>query len=174
MCHHQGDLSVQYPMQAFLQTKACMNLQHVHTIQSTLHLLLVHMEMDQLICVFFIAAASFSVTTFLKKHEDDFFKYVNPRQSLLRLKRKGVITEDVKSSTDGSNAKDALEILYDHLTCHGNLHTLREYCKMAIDAEGFPNMQALGRKMMMELPTEVGIVYTESVRPISRGSSLVL
>ena len=103
------------------------------------------------------AAAPFSVTTSLKKHEDDFFKYVNPRQSLLRLRRKGVITEDVKSSIDGSNVKDALEVLYDHLQCYGNLHTLREFCEMAIDAEGLPNMQALGRKMMKELPTEVGI-----------------
>ena len=146
-------------------------LHHVHTIHSALHdqscstecsilarwinyivCKIIHCTLSSL-----IVAARFSVTKFLKKHEDDFFKYVNPRQSLLRLKRKGVITEDVKSSIDGSNTKDALEYLYDHLKCYGNLHTLREYCKMAIDAEGFPNMQALGRKMMKELPTEVGI-----------------
>ena len=53
--------------------------------------------------------------------------------------------------------KDAQEFLYDHLKCHGNLHTLREFCEMAIDAEGLPNMQALGKTMMKELPTEVGI-----------------
>ena len=73
------------------------------------------------------------------------------------LKRKGVITEDVKSSIDKSNTDDALEFLYDHLKCHGNLRTLREFCEMAIDAEGLPNMQDLGSKMMKELPTEVGI-----------------
>ena len=107
------------------------------------------------------AVAPFSVTVFLEKHEDDFFKYVNPKQSLRRLKRKGVITEDVKSSIERSNTEDALEDLYEHLKFHGNLHTLKEFCKMAIDAEGLPNMQALGRKMMEELPTEVGIVYRE-------------
>ena len=97
------------------------------------------------------AAVPLSVSEFVKKHESEFFTVVNPRQSLLRLKRKGVITEDVKSSIDTSNAKDALEILYDHLKHYGSVKTLIEYCEMAIDAEGFPNMQSFGRRMMEEL-----------------------
>lgn len=105
-----------------------------------------------------IVATPFSVTKFLKKHENDFFRHVNPRQSLLRLIRKGVIAEDVKSGIDGSNTKDALEILYDHLNHHGSLNTLRQYCEMAIDADGYPNMQALGKKMMEELSTQVGCI----------------
>ena len=96
-----------------------------------------------------------AVSEFLKKHETEFFEVVNPKQSLLTLVRKGVITEDVKSSINTSNAKDAREVLYDHLKCHGSVSTLREYCEVAIEADGFPNMQALGRKMKKDLPPEV-------------------
>ena len=97
------------------------------------------------------AAVSLSVSEFLKEHETEFFEVVNPRQSLLRLIRKGVITEDVKSSIDASNTKDALEFLYDHLKHYGSVNTLLEYCEMAIDADGLPNMQSFGRRMKEEL-----------------------
>ena len=97
------------------------------------------------------AAAPLSVSEFLEEHEREFFTVVNPRQSLLRLIRKGVITEDVKSSMDASNTKDALEFLYDHLKRHGSVNTLLEYCEMAIDADGLPNMQSFGRRMKEEL-----------------------
>ena len=97
------------------------------------------------------AATQFSVSEFLKKYETEFFEVVAPRLSLLRLIRKGVITEDVKSDINTSNTKDACEVLYHHLAHHANVDTLREYCKVAIDAEGYPKMQSLGRKMMDEL-----------------------
>ena len=96
-------------------------------------------------------AAPLSVSEFLKKHETEFFTVVNPKQSLLRLIHRGVITEDVKSSIDTSNTKDALEILYDHLKRYGSVNTLLEYCEMAIDAHGLPNMQSFGRRMKEEL-----------------------
>ena len=99
------------------------------------------------------AAAPFSVSEFLKKHETEFFEVVNPKLSLLTLIRKGVITEDVESSIiKTSNTKDAQEILHRHLTHHANVDTLRMYCEVAIDAHGFPNMQALGSRMKEELP----------------------
>ena len=101
------------------------------------------------------AGTTFSVTAFLEKHEEEFFRVVDPKKSLLRLIRKGVITRDVKSSIDASDIKDAAEILYDHLKCHGNVTTLREYCEVAIDAGGLPNMQTFGRKMKEDLPPEV-------------------
>ena len=97
------------------------------------------------------SATEFQVSKFLKKYETEFFEVVNPRLSLLRLIRKGVITEDVKSDINASNTKDAREVLYYHLTHHANVDTLKEYCEVAIDAEGYPKMQSLGRKMMEEL-----------------------
>ena len=97
------------------------------------------------------AAAPLSVSEFLKNHETEFFTVINPRQSLLRLIRKGVITEDVQSSIDTSNTKDALEILYDHLKRHGSMNTLLEYCEMTIDADGLSNMQSFGRRMKEQL-----------------------
>ena len=90
------------------------------------------------------ADTQFSVSEFL----------VDPRLSLLRLVRKGVITEDVKSDINTSNTKDACEVLYHHLAHHANVDTLKEYCEVAIDAEGYPKMQSLGRKMMEELEQE--------------------
>ena len=97
------------------------------------------------------AATQFSALEFLKEHETEFFEVVDPRLSLLRLVRKGVITEDVKSDITTSNTKDAREVLYHHLGHHANVDTLKEYCEVAIDADGYPKMQSLGRKMMEEL-----------------------
>lgn len=107
-------------------------------------------------CSLLNAAAPCQVSEILKKHEKYFLKVINPRQSLLRLSRKGVITEDIKLSIDNSNTEDAKEILYSHLECHASVDTLREYCEMAIKADGFPNMQKLGRKIKEELLSEVG------------------
>ena len=104
-------------------------------------------------CSFFglTAATDFQVPEFLKKYETEFFEVVNPRMSLLRLVRKGVITEDVKSDINTLNTKDACEVLYHHLAHHANVDNLMEYCEVAIDAEGYPKMQSLGRMMMEEL-----------------------
>ena len=100
------------------------------------------------------AATPCSVPDFLKKHETEFFEVVIPRLSLLRLVRKGVITEDVKSDISTSNTKDAREVLYHHLAHHANVDTLKEYCEVAIDADGYPKLQSFGRKMKEELQQE--------------------
>ena len=98
------------------------------------------------------AAAPLPVSKFLEKYESEFFEVVDPKVSLHKLTRKGVITKDVKSNIETSNIDDAREILYDHLICHANVDTLRTYCEVAMDASGLPKLQALGRKMMEELP----------------------
>lgn len=77
---------------------------------------------------------------------------MDPKFSLLRLERKGVITQDVASHIKAAtNAEDAQEILFVHLKRNANVDTLREYCEVAIAAEGRPRMQALGKKMKEEL-----------------------
>ena len=97
------------------------------------------------------AAIQFSASKFLKKHETEFFEVIDPRRSLLRLVRKCVITEDVRSDINTSNTDDAREVLYHHLAHHANVETLKEYLTVAIAADGYPKMQSLGRKMMEEL-----------------------
>ena len=97
------------------------------------------------------AVSPVSVSKLLKKHDTEFFEVVNPKLKLLKLKRIGVITEDVLSHIDTATNEDAQEILYDHLIHHADLDTLRKYCDVAIQAEGHPNMQALGKKMKEEL-----------------------
>ena len=97
------------------------------------------------------AVTPFSISNFLEKHEKEFFEVVNPRQSLRKLIRKGVVTEDLMKSVERSNIDDGREILFEHLKLHASVQTLREYCKVAIDANGYPNMQSFGRKMMEEL-----------------------
>ena len=96
------------------------------------------------------------MSEFLKKYETEFFEVVNPRLSMLRLVRKGVITVDVKSDINTSNTDDAREVLYHHLAHHANVYTLKEYLRVAIVAEGYPKMQSLGRKMMESWNKEVG------------------
>ena len=97
------------------------------------------------------AATQFSTSEFLKKYETQFFEVVDPRLSLLRLVRQGVITEDVRLNIYTSNTKDACEVLYRHLSHHANVDTLKEYLRVATVAGGYPKMQSLGRKMMEEL-----------------------
>ena len=99
----------------------------------------------------YAAATPVSVSEFLNKHETEFFGVVNAKLSLLRLKRIGVITEDVLSHIKVATNKDAQEILYDHLIHHADLDTLQKYCDVAIEAEGHPKMQAFGKKMKEEL-----------------------
>ena len=114
-------------------------------------------ERSLLICVgyfgFFLynAATEFSVSEFLKKHETEFIEVVNPKQSLFKLVRIGVITEGVKSAINSAEVEDAREVLYHHLAHHANVDTLKEYCKVAAAASGYPKMQSLGIKMKEEL-----------------------
>ena len=95
--------------------------------------------------------APFSAATFLKTFEEDFFDVTNAKLSLLRLKRKGVISLGVKAAIENENDEDAKEVLYDHLMNNATWDTLKEYCSVAIAAEGFPRMQELGRKMLQAL-----------------------
>ena len=95
------------------------------------------------------AGPQFSVSEFLTKHETEFFSVVNARFSLRRLKRLGVITQDVRSHIgDATNDEDAQVILYEHLIHHATVDTLMKYCEVAAAAECYPKMQSLGRKML--------------------------
>ena len=77
-----------------------------------------------------------------------FLEVVNPKLSLLQLIHKGVISSDVKTAIESANDEDAKYILFEHLQKNATVDTLREYCKVAIAANGFPRMQELGRKIM--------------------------
>ena len=98
------------------------------------------------------AASPFSASKFLNEYEEEFFHVVNAKQSLLKLKHKGVISPDVKTAINGANDEDAKYILFEHLEKNATVANLREYCEVAIAAKGFQGMQALGRKMMEALP----------------------
>ena len=91
----------------------------------------------------------------LEKHEEEFFEVVDAKLNLPRLKRKNVITESLVTKIENCNSEDAKEALFEHLKHNANVAALREYCKMAITADAFPNMQELGEKMLSELPPGV-------------------
>ena len=98
------------------------------------------------------AAVASLVPEVLTKYEDKFFQVVNAKYNLLKLVRKGVITQDIASRISATNDDEDREILYDHLKYHSSVDTLREYCKVAIAADGYPNMQKLAEEIMQELP----------------------
>lgn len=87
----------------------------------------------------------------LEKYEDEFCRVVNAKCMLLKLIRKGVITQDLERHITTSSDADGREILYDHLKHHGSVDTLREYCKVAMTADSYPLMQKLAEKIMHEL-----------------------
>ena len=72
---------------------------------------------------------------------------VNAKQSLPRLTYKGVISPDIERQISDANDDDAKYILFQHLEKHATVDTLKVYCGVAIDANGFPKMQALGNIM---------------------------
>ena len=98
------------------------------------------------------AVSPFSVPRFLETYEEDFLEIVDPKQSLLKLKHKGVISPDVRTAIEDANDEDAKYILLEHLQRNATVDTLRVYCEVAMAAVGFPRMQELGRKMMAALP----------------------
>ena len=101
------------------------------------------------------AASPFSASQFLKTFEDDFVDVVNAKQSLFKLRRKGVISQAVRASIEATkDEEEARYLLLEHLEKNATVDTLREYCKVATAADGYPRMQELGRKMMKTLPPE--------------------
>ena len=102
-------------------------------------------------CAFIHIATASQVLT---KHEDEFFAVVNAKLNLHFLKRKNVITEDLKTQIESSNSANAKEILFEHLKCNADLAALKVYCEMAKAADGFPNMQTLGKKVLNDLLPE--------------------
>ena len=90
----------------------------------------------------------------LKKYEDEFFRVTNAKIKLLELKRKEVISEDLVMEIESADHEKARELLFEHLHRHANVAKLREYCRIAISADGFPKMQRLGEKMLHNLPPE--------------------
>ena len=92
-----------------------------------------------------------AASQFLKVNEDEFIHVVNAKQSLLKLEHKGVISQAVRTSIEDANDEDAKYLLFEHLQKNSTVDILREYCEVAIAADGFPRMQELGRKMMETL-----------------------
>ena len=106
----------------------------------------------------FNATSLFSVQSILKKHEDAFFEVVNAKHNVLRLQRKGVVSEDVAADIKAKGEDEAKEVLYDHLMKHANVGTLKKWYEWAKAAAGFPNMQELGKELEVELALVAGQV----------------
>ena len=100
------------------------------------------------------AASPFSVLRILETYEHEFLKVVDPKLSLLKLKYKGVISANVRTTIESANDEDAKYTLLEHLQRHATVDTLRVYCDVTIAANGFPRMQELGKKMKDALPPE--------------------
>ena len=97
------------------------------------------------------AASTCSASQSLKLYEDEFIDVVYAKQSLLKLKHKGAISQAVRTSIEVANDEDAKYLLFEYLEKNATVDNLREYCEVAIAADGLPKMQALGRKMMETL-----------------------
>ena len=102
-----------------------------------------------MLCIFLVAASHV-----LEKYEEQFFKVVDAKYNLLRLKRKMVIDDGLIAKIENTNGETAKELLFEHLKSNADVVTLREYCKMIIAAESYPKMQKLGTEMLNELLPE--------------------
>ena len=70
---------------------------------------------------------------------------------MLKLIRKKVITQNLEMQIKGLNDKDAKEALFAHLLEHAKMDTLKEYCEVIIEADGYPRMQDLGRNILRNI-----------------------
>ena len=120
--------------------------------QYTCHKVCVYCSNRTLLLTSLLPAAS----EVLETYEDEFAEVVHAKQSLPRLRYKGVISEDVKTSIEHANEEDAKYLLLEHLRKNATVVTLKEYCYVAIAADAFPRMQELGRKMLKALLPEEG------------------
>ena len=87
----------------------------------------------------------------MKTYEKEFIEVVHAKESLHKLKRLGVISADVKTEIEKANDANAKEILYDHLSTNATAATLRDWCVVATEADGYPMMKILGEKMLEAL-----------------------
>ena len=99
-----------------------------------------------------LCSLSPAASQLLKIYAKTFLDVVNPKLSLLKLEHKGVISSDVATALENANEDNAKYLLFQHLEKNATVDTLREYCKVAIAADGYPRMQELGSKMMETLP----------------------
>ena len=100
------------------------------------------------IFLFDAAAAQSLKCRVLKEYEEHFIEVVEVKEIVLRLHRRNVIPQSVMNRITRSDSdKEAQEILFDHLKQHGNVDSLKAFCEEAISADGYPNMQSLGREM---------------------------
>ena len=91
----------------------------------------------------------------LEKYEDHFFKVVAAKEIAPGLHRQRVIPESVMNQIGRCDSgKLAQELLFDHLKQHGNVDSLKAFCEEAINCNGYPNMQSLGREMRDMLEEE--------------------
>ena len=74
--------------------------------------------------------------------------------NLLELKRKEVIPDGLVTKIDNADDRTARELLFEHLHCYADVAKLREYCRITISKDGYPKMQALGKKMLHDLSPE--------------------
>ena len=104
------------------------------------------------ILLFFLIGDDESVKGFLKHFEDSFMEDACAKETARKLRRKGVIPEDVE--TDIERAKDregANEELYDHLSVQGTFECLKTVCDVFIRKEGYARTNQLGERMKNEL-----------------------
>ena len=74
---------------------------------------------------------------------------------LYPLKRKKVISERIFNEIErAKDSSDAKEILYNHLYHNADMASLREYCKVLMEASAYPKMQKLGEDMCNDLLPE--------------------
>ena len=107
-----------------------------------------------MIIINWIISLLYVASRVLKKYEDEFFEVVDAKHNVARLKRKNVVTESLMTLIESADSDNAREKLYEHLKRNADEDMLREYCKMLIAADQFPNMKKLGNKMLSELPPE--------------------
>ena len=99
----------------------------------------------------FAAVSRPSPCEILKTYKNDFLAHVNPTFDICRLSSNGVISADVERTITKATNEEAKKIMYKYLVEHANLHRLRQWCDWAKGADGYSEMQNLGKKMGKEL-----------------------
>lgn len=92
----------------------------------------------------------------LKKYEEQFHNVVEVKEIVHGLHRKEVISRRVLNQVEEISDKQARELLFDHLMKHGDMDSVKAFCKEAISTTGYPHMKNLGKEMLAMLEQEEG------------------
>ena len=102
----------------------------------------------------YCSPVEFNVKSFTLQHKAEFLSDVNTGEIVEELKRVQVISDKLKSKIECTPIREeANHLLLEHVCDNCDVESLRILCEVMVEEQGYPKMNALGRRMLRDLST---------------------